>query len=267
MTSRGTIWRALAAAIVVGAAAAAPVAAQQAPARAPLVETELKDPWGHGFCEFSAGGFYPDYAARMGAQGEAVADCRLEPDDTLSDCKILAELPEGFHFRDALLRMAVTKALKAKLPAGTAARPERVRVRFVFTMNHPGLRPPESHEQPGSPAMLLTPGGRDFACPTEADPKARCGGHPLEWAERPSADQLAAALADLPADLPASYLRCTVGDDGRLGSCASTDTRANAGLSHLLPAFRAVAAKDGEPAAGRLVVLTFDWPMIRAVAP
>lgn len=50
--------------------------------------------------------YYPEQALLLGVAGRAVLDCQANDDGTLSDCKLLSELPKGYDFGVAALRMA-----------------------------------------------------------------------------------------------------------------------------------------------------------------
>jgi TonB family protein len=81
-----------------------------------------------------AGPYYPERAARMGAQGFAILACHLAATGYLSGCKVLDETPRGFGFPDAAMKMMERKVLTAapRLADGIPVADELVQVQVPF---------------------------------------------------------------------------------------------------------------------------------------
>jgi protein TonB len=59
------------------------------------------------FPEFGpVGPYYPERAARMGAQGRVVLDCHIAADQRLQDCRVISESPPQWGFSEASMIMA-----------------------------------------------------------------------------------------------------------------------------------------------------------------
>lgn len=119
---------------------AGPALAQQASPRvAEPIFVPRKDSWIRKFGP--AGGFYPEKAARGRIiPGEAVIECVLLADASLTECRVVAETPEQYSFGEAALRLAQAKALLAapRLVGGQRVDHELVRVTVPFA-------PPSAH--------------------------------------------------------------------------------------------------------------------------
>ena len=75
------------------------------------------------------GPYWPERAARMGIEGEAVIDCRTSDKGALSSCIVVSETPSEAGFSDAALRMA-QKRWMTVAPLDVASAWVRVRVPF-----------------------------------------------------------------------------------------------------------------------------------------
>ena len=78
--------------------------------------------------------YFPDRAARMGAEGVAVIQCTLNAKGDLNACVAVDQKPDNMNFADAALFMAKRKALGAvpRQVDGAPVAEEVVRVRAPF---------------------------------------------------------------------------------------------------------------------------------------
>ena len=60
-----------------------------------------------------AGPYYPERAARMGAQGYAVLACHAAESGGLTGCTAVEDAPSGFGFREAALKLVERKVVTA----------------------------------------------------------------------------------------------------------------------------------------------------------
>jgi hypothetical protein len=66
-----------------------------------------------------AGPYWPENALRAGVGGVAKIDCKVAPDDRLTDCRMVTEEPIGFDFISAAMKMAQRGWMTASpAPAG-----------------------------------------------------------------------------------------------------------------------------------------------------
>jgi hypothetical protein len=186
---------------------------------------------------------YPARADRMHLAGRVVAQCRVNSDHGLSNCKVVEETPAGFGFgRIALLR-ADGYRIQGKDAGGEATRNRWVRVTIDFT--------------PGGGTMAYSPG------------QDRTSGSFVRWAHS----------SFMPGYFTASYppkaklegvaghvvFRCAIGDGGKLSSCAiSSEDPPGWGFGeaaskdmHGDNLFVKTTAEDGSSTAGRYIDIDF----------
>lgn len=124
---------ALLAAMIASLIGVGPVVAEVAARNAEPIFVPRKDRWIRTLGP--AGGYYPDKAARERIiPGEAVIDCVLLADASLTECRVVAETPKRYGFGEAGLRLARAKALLAapRLVDGQRVEREVVRVKVPF---------------------------------------------------------------------------------------------------------------------------------------
>lgn len=88
-----------------------------------------------GYAELGpVGPYYPERAARMGAQGYAILACHLAKTGALSGCTVIAQEPKDFGFSEAALKMVERKLLTAAplVVDGVPLEDEVVRVQVPF---------------------------------------------------------------------------------------------------------------------------------------
>jgi protein TonB len=78
--------------------------------------------------------YYPQRAQRMGVEGKAVIDCEVEASGQLADCKVVSEIPEGYGFGDAALKMSSLFKMKTTTKDGQPASGKRATIPLDFRL-------------------------------------------------------------------------------------------------------------------------------------
>jgi TonB family protein len=78
--------------------------------------------------------YYPQKAVRAHIPGSVVLECKALASGVLTSCKVIAEVPAGYDFGDAGLKMTCLFKMKPTDPATTPAEGRTVRVPLQFKL-------------------------------------------------------------------------------------------------------------------------------------
>jgi len=213
--------------------------------------------------------YYPKTAADRSIPGRAILDCDVADAGALEHCRVVEETPAGFKFGEAALNLS---SLFHMNPALTA---DHRRAVVPVTFGMAGKPLPAQGYQAGQNAWMMKvdvkKGSRGARpCPEESKPGQLCSDHPFAWAKQPSLMDTLPALDGIDMDAGRSVLLCGVGPDGALADCNTTPEATPAARKAMLalaPLFVAPQkAADGDPMAGGMIAVPFEWSMITPVA-
>lgn len=217
--------------------------------------------------------YYPKIAADRELPGRAILDCDVNAAGGLEHCRVVEETPQGDGFGEAALNLSSLFRMKPGSfdlldPSG-----RRAIVPVVFGIAGKPL--PEQGHMAGQNAWMMKidvkKGSRGARpCPEEGKPGQLCSDHPIAWAKQPTLQETLPALEGVDMEVGRSVLLCEVGADGALNDCGATPEATPAARKAMLAlASMFVApqkATDGDPVAGGMVVIPFDWSKITPLA-
>jgi TonB family protein len=148
--------------ILAGAALCAPPAA---PARPELpAEGVVTSPdWVSRPSGDDVAQYYPTFAQFFGLTGEGKISCSVTTEGSLTDCRVYSEVPVGFGFGDAAIKMSALFRMKPETLDGVPVGGARVNIPIVFRLPESDgnlVSEPLSGSEPTSDALTL---GRKLA--------------------------------------------------------------------------------------------------------
>lgn len=184
--------------------------------------------------------YYPQRALDVGMDGRAVIICTVSSSGALRNCSVASEIPAGFDFGAAALKLTQFMEIGPNAPSGQPTAGARITIPLAFTTD--GLRP-------GDGAFMTSI---------------------VQWARQPTLDDVEAVRPVTASQTGYATLECHVrigpgvaeAERGGLTECAvarESSSRAGVAALKLVPKFQLAPASVAVASGETTVSLNLSW--------